>query len=379
MASEQLSQSGGQNEARICLFSQRYFQRQLSACSNYEFEDLLGEVESVDILAGKPRPGYNLRRRISNQLARRVSISSLNPGIEKMRIGRQYELFFAPSMLLHDLLSLNACIGWRKRCKIAICWLGEAWAGEREKWKPYSGILSQFDHVILSCSASVGPMQDLIKKPCHYIPPGIDSIKFCPYPDPPLRSIDVYSIGRKSEIIHKSLLEMAERKKIFYIYDTITHMETACPSEHRSLIAECAKRSRYFLVNQAKVNRQFETGGQSEVGYRFFEGAAAGTVMIGEHPKTQVFQEQFGWPDSVIHVPYEAPNIAEILAELDSQPQRTEPVRKKNVVQSLLRHDWAYRWKAVLDIAGLNAGEALIDRQKRLKELAEVIESGSAE
>lgn len=377
--SEQPSQSGVQDEARICVFSQRHFQRQLSACSNYEFEDVLGEVDSVDVLAGHPLRGYSVTRRISNQLARRVSISSVNPGVEKLQIRGHYGLFFATSMLLHDLLSLNACRGWRKHCEIAICWLSEAWAAKVRQWKSYSKILSQFDYVVLGCSASVKPMQDLIKRPCFYIPPGIDAIRFCPYPNPPLRSIDVYSIGRKSEVVHRSLRKMAEQKEIFYIYDTIAHMETACPGEHRSLIADCAKRSRYFLVNKAKADREFETGGQSEVGYRFFEGAAAGTVMIGDHPETQIFEEQFGWPDSVIHVPYDTPDIAEILAELDSQPERMELARKNNVVQSLLRHDWAYRWRAVLDIAGLKPSDTLIDRQRRLKELAETIESSQSE
>ena len=377
--SEQLSQSSVKNEARICVFSQRHFQRQLSACSNYEFEDVLGEVDNVDIMAGHPLHGYSVTRRISNQLARRMSISSVNPGIEKLQISGRYELFFAPSMLLHDLLSLNAGRGWRKHCDIAICWLGEAWAANVRQWKPYSKILSQFDYVVLGCSASVEPMQDLIKRPCFYMPPGIDAIRFCPYPDPPVRSIDVYSIGRRSEIIHRSLCKMAEQKEIFYIYDTIVHMETACPGEHRSLIADCAKRSRYFLANKAKADREFETGGQSEVGYRFFEGAAAGTVMIGEHPKTQTFEEQFGWPDSVIHVPYDSANISSILAELDSQPERMGQARRNNVVQSLLRHDWAYRWRAVLDIAGLKPNDALMERERRLKELAEAIQANPSE
>ena len=176
--SEQLSQSSVKNEARICVFSQRHFQRQLSACSNYEFEDVLGEVDNVDIMAGHPLHGYSVTRRISNQLARRMSISSVNPGIEKLQISGRYELFFAPSMLLHDLLSLNAGRGWRKHCDIAICWLGEAWAANVRQWKPYSKILSQFDYVVLGCSASVEPMQDLIKRPCFYMPPGIDAIRY---------------------------------------------------------------------------------------------------------------------------------------------------------------------------------------------------------
>ncbi|MCP4263346.1 MAG: glycosyltransferase [Planctomycetes bacterium] len=367
-----------QNNARICVYSQRHLQQLLSACSDYEFEDLLCEFDNVDILTVQPSHGFKTARRICNQLARRTPVACLNPGVTKQKIDRDYELFFAKFLLQEDLLSLNALKKWKERCRIAVCWLAEVWVDDVKKWKGYAKILSQFDYVILNCFASVKPMQDLIKRPCFYVPPGIDVLKFCPYPNPPLRSVDVYSIGRKSQVTHKALLQMAEQKNIFYIYDTIIRKETDSHEEHRSLIANIAKRSRYFLVNPAKIDRHFETGRQSEIGFRYFEGAAAGTVMIGDHPETKAFEEHFGWPDSVIRIPIDTPDIAKILAELDSQPERIARIRKNNIVQSILRHDWAYRWNNILNIAGLKTSTALTERLEYLKKLAETIKSDSA-
>ena len=315
--------------------------------------------------------GFDVTRRISNRLTRHASVACLNPGVRKLEVSRDYELFFAKFLTLSDLSSLNAVRRWREHCRVAICWVAEVWACNVPILRGYSKILSQFDYIILNCSASVQPVQDLTKRPCVYLPPGIDAIKFCPYPNPPSRSIDVYSIGRRSQVIHRALLKMAEQKHIFYVYDTILGMRTVSPGEHRSLTANMAKRSRYFLANPGKIDRPFETGGQSVLGLRYFEGAAAGTVMIGEYPETEVFREHFGWPDAVIHVPFDAPNIAKILADLDSQPARMEQARKSNIVQSLLRHDWAYRWGTVLDMAGLKPKAALIDRLECLKRMAE--------
>ncbi|MHC4241012.1 MAG: glycosyltransferase [Planctomycetota bacterium] len=377
MHKKQQSNLDAQNEARICVFSQRHLQQLLSACGDYEFEDLLCEFDDVDILTAQPSHGFKTIKRISNQLARRTSIACLNPGVRKQKIDRDYDLFFAKFLLQKDLLSLNAIKKWKERCRVAICWLAEVWVDDVKKWKGYAKILSQFDYVILNCFASVKPMQDLIKRPCLYVPPGIDAIKFCPCPNPPLRPVDVYSIGRKSQVTHKALLKLAEQKRIFYLYDTIIRKETARPAEHRSLIANIAKRSRYFLVNPAKIDRQFETCGQNEVGFRYFEGAAAGTVMIGEHPETEVFREHFGWPDSVIRVPFDTPDITDILAELDSQPERIQEARKNNIVQSLLRHDWAYRWSTILNIAGLKPSAALTQRLEYLNKLAQEIKSDS--
>ena len=48
-----------------------------------------------------------------------------------------------------------------------------------------------------------------------------------------------------------------------------------------------------------------------------------------------------------------------------------EEIRRNNIVQSLLRHDWVYRWRAILDIVGLEPRPALLTREARLKNLAE--------
>jgi hypothetical protein len=349
----------------------------LSACGDYEFEDLICSFDNADIFTAHSSRGFKTTRRFANQLTRRTQLACLNPGVKNLTIEKDYDLFFAKFLLHEDLLSLNALKKWRQHCRFAVCWLAEAWADDVVKWKGYAKILSQFDYIILNCSASVQPMHELTGRPCLYVPPGIDAIKFCPYPDPPPRAVDVYSIGRNALVTHKALLKMAEQKDIFYIYDTIIRKETDRPAEHRALIAHIAKRSRYFLVNPAKIDRQFQTGRQSEIGFRYFEGAAAGTIMIGEHPQTQAFREHFGWPDSVIYVPFDSPDIAGILEDLDSRPLRIENARKNNIVHSLLNHDWAYRWSKILNLAGLEPCAALTERILYIQKLADDIKSDS--
>jgi hypothetical protein len=77
-------------------------------------------------------------------------------------------------------------------------------------------------------------------------------------------------------------------------------------------------------------------------------------------------------------VPFDTSDITDILAELDSKPERIQEARKNNIVQSLLRHDWAYRWNTILNIAGLKPSAALTDRLEYLTNLAEEIKSDSA-
>ena len=131
---------------------------------------------------------------------------------------------------------------------------------------------------------------------------------------------------------------------------------------------------RYFLVNPGKIDSYNETGGQSEFGPRFFEGAAAGTIMIGEYPINEEFKKIFHWPDAVVHIPYGHHNVDIIIDEIDKQPERQNQIQKNNVFQSLLQHDWAYRWETVLKTAELKPMPELYERKKRLKNLSETIE-----
>ena len=373
METNEYSGSGVSAEPRICMFSQRNLGRLVSRCGHYEFEDVICQVDEVDLIAPAPYRIYNIGQRFANRLARYSSIAGFNPGVRSLRIKKNYELFVAFFQFPRDVLTLNAIEGWRDHCRKSICWVDDVWVGCLPYLKGHLKILSKFDYVLLNCSRSVGSVQNLIQRPCFCIVPGVDMIRFCPYPNPPVRYIDVYSMGRRSDVTHRSLLNMAERGEIFYIYDTIEVMETQHPRQHRSLVANIAKRSRYFVANTAKVNRQSETHGQVEVGFRFFEGAGAGTVMIGEVPKNEVFHKYFDWPDAVIHIPYDTENIRKILTELNSQPERLSVARKNNVIQCLLRHDWVYRWRDILSITGLEPIPALLVRESRLRELANTV------
>ena len=119
-----------------------------------------------------------------------------------------------------------------------------------------------------------------------------------------------------------------------------------------------------------KVNVPEETHGQIEVGFRYFEGSAAGTIMIGEAPDCEPFRSMFEWPDAVVHARSDGSNAGEVLAALMSQPERMNEISRRNAESALLRHDWIYRWKRILDIAGVQPPRGMHLRETQLKELA---------
>jgi len=359
---------------RILMFSQRNsYKPEVWRCSFDEFERMVQQMDSVDMVAPKPGKYFGLRRRNAQRIGKYSSIA-LNPGFPRSRLEREYDLFFAVCEKPFELLNVNILAGWKDRCARSVCWLPELWIKEIPSSKAPLKILSKFDHVLLNVARTVKPLSEAIGKECIYLPAGIDTTAFCPYPYPPERLIDVLSIGRRSEKTHQALLKMAREERIFYFHDTLNDLRAYNIQEHRFLMANMAKRSRYFIVNPGKVDTPDETGGQTEFGYRYFEGAAAGTILIGDYPDSHEFLQYFHWPDAVIHLPFGSGKIDEIIKELDMQPARQERIRKKNVVQSLRNHDWVYRWEAILEIAGLEPRNELFERKARLMSLSTMVE-----
>jgi len=326
----------------------------------------------VEFLAPKPNSFFKYGTRISQKLASDFAIP-FKPGIPKIKLNKDYELFFAFCQFPKDLIHLESMQGWKNHCKTSICWVSEIWLSEMNHFRYYLKLLSEFDHVILHWSQSVTQVNKLIGDKAIFLPLGIDAILFCPYPNPPHRFIDVYSIGRRSEETHRALIKMFEEGKIFYLHDSTIGNEVVDTFQHRYLFANLAKRSRYFIVNPGKIDVPEERENQSEIGNRYYEGAAAGTIMIGEYPENIEFKKIFYWPDAVMQLPFGSVKINEIINELDKQPERQEIIRRKNVLESLTKHDWAYRWEAMLKMAGLEPMPGLLERKKQLESLSMLV------
>ena len=355
--------------------SWRNFRRFAFQCGLYEAQDVFREVDDVDLICPKPGKWFGLTESLQKWLMWRDvsrSLASVNPGLQPVRLEREYDLFIAVCQSWWDIFFINAIEGWRDRCKVSVCLIDELWAAAIPEYKFWLHVFKKFDHVFLGFQASVPTLEQATGRRCHWLPGATDTIRFTPYPHRPARVVDVYSMGRRWEGIHSSMLKAVGRHGIFYVYDTFPG-STARPSDHRQhrdLIANIAKRSRMFVVGPAKLGVDADTRGQIEIGYRFFEGAAAGTVMIGQAPECPSFRRLFDWPDAVLHLDTDGSNVEEVLSSLRNEPERFAEIGQRNAKESLLRHDWAYRWRQILEVAGLSPTPALEKRERKLRELA---------
>ncbi len=205
---------------RVLIFSLRnVFGRALFRCPHFEFEDLICEIDSAELLAPKLDPS-SWRSRFATRLAYHAPVI-LNPGIQTITATRQYDILFTICGYPQELLMFAGVRNLRDICKTSVCLLDELWISHLVKHSYFLHILAKFDIVMLYYSKTVKPLSEMIGRRCFYLPPGVDFILFCPNPNPPKRVIDVYSIGRRSEITHQRLLEMAKESGLFYLHDSI--------------------------------------------------------------------------------------------------------------------------------------------------------------
>ena len=361
---------------RICMLTARGFALNAFRCGIYEGQDVLRDVDQVDLLYVKPKGAYHVRQPLQKYLIWHDITGkavSWNLVFEPLQIERDYDLFIAYFPHIQDLIQLSAIKGWKERCGRSICWIDEVYAANIGAYRNWLSVLQDFDYVALGMRGTVKDFSVSYNRPCHFVPGAVDAMRFSAYPSYPPRVIDILSIGRIHEPLHAAFLDMAGKNRVFYVHDTFLASDARVydSRQHRQMLANMAKRSRCFFVAPAKMNMPEETRGQIEIGYRYYEGSAAGAVLIGQVPACESFLEMFDWPDAVIPIRPDGADAADVFSELSRQKDRLETISRRNTREALLRHDWVYRWRTILDIAGLKPSDALEERESRLRQIAE--------
>ena len=366
-------------DVKICMPTNAAFARRAFHAGGREAEDILLSTNDVDKVRLEPTRGFKLREHIQRQLLYHDvtrTVAFINPGLRPVKLTKTYDVLVFACPMWWDVLAINAVKEWKRQCGVSVCWINELWAGDVPTYKYWLPLLSEFDYVALGLSGSVKVLGDAIGSSCHYVPGGVDALRFNPYPNPPKRVIDIYSIGRRNEDIHQRILTDARTKRFFYLYDSSVNasdFEVRDHRSHRELYASVAMRSRFYMVAPAKAASRDQTHGQSEVAFRYFEGAAAGCVLVGQAPTSPSFRALFDWPDSVVEIRPDGSDALEVLTNLAADEERLQRASRQNVSNALLRHDWVYRWRDILRIAGIEPTRAMRHREERLGEHANAV------
>jgi hypothetical protein len=367
----------------VLLLSQRRIADLVAYSLAYEFEDTVAAVTGAQRIDAIDLPSLESSRRAykfarmasgSPKFARRLAPYPRN----RVNLESDFELFFPMFSHTYELYSLAMIPNWRQRCHKAVCFITEVWSDMLPGYM--LELLSEFDHIFIGFRHSVEDVARITGRPCTYLPLAVDVPRFTPASVEQQRPILVCNIGRRSSVTHQALLEVAEREQSFYYYDTVAASGTDLKQrtfrvdsahEHRRMLAAILKHSSYYFANRSRINEPEFMADREEISARFYEGAAAGTVMIGEAPRSHEFKRQFDWQDAVIHVPFDSPDIGRILADLNRDPERLRSVRRNNVREAALRHDWLHRIQVVFNTLGLAPTQGMRARAHRLDQIAQ--------
>jgi hypothetical protein len=358
------------DSSRVLLLSMRNIARHVSRCSGYEFEDVIRRCDSVHMVAP-----HSPRQMDHCRVVRGVHRILGTPLIEgKVSADKEYDLFFVICHSAGDLRYIPLIRNLHEKCRRSVCLIEELWPSAIKDSYRSLEILRDFDCVFSNLNSSVDLIREATGRPCYFIPTAVDGVRFCAYPSNPPRSIDVFSMGRRSPNFHRALLEHAAESDFFYFYDTMSNFAVDDPKEHRLMLANLIQRSRYFLTYPAKFNCPDETGGFQELGPRFFEGAAGGAVLLGMPPDCDAYRACFDWPNAVVLVAENSAQICDVISDLQGRPQTVARIRAENRVHSLRRHDWVYRWELILETVGLSPSFEMIKRKQHLQTLARLVD-----
>jgi len=373
---------------RVLLVSPRHYETAVWRCGQVECEDVVRDVDDVELLApGVLARRENLVTRKAQRAARRLLHLELDfvPQPEPASLERDYEILFFYAQSIDDLLALESVMGWRERCAKKVCLIEELWVEDLRRWGDH-GLhrLEGFDFVGVGFRDSARLLGEMTGLPCAWVPGAIDALRFQPFcaraPEGALRparhvprTIDIFGMGRRSDRTHRALLELVEQQGWTYVFDTVEPRRVldGQHDQHRIQLAAMIRRSRYFIANKARMGAT-DVGDQQELGFRSYEGAAAGAVLLGESPKSTSAQLLFDWPDAHVEVPFGATDaIVDVIRQLEADPERVARIRRDNVVNCLRRHDWAYRWQTILRGIDVAPREQLGQRLRLLNSLAD--------
>lgn len=350
----------------------------------YEFYNVITAIEDATIIAPGPvgtdpaaaTSPPDILKYAARELAghaRRAARRGFAPQMRTADIEEDYDLCLFMCQFTKDLTNIAQIRNWRARTGFAAAFVLETWSSQFEKRRADLRLLDQFDHVFVLNASSIPELQRYTSAPISFLPTAADSLAALAPAEMPDRAIDFFSMGRRRAEVHDLLLERARTEDLFYIYDIWGNITARDWAEARAANADMVRRSRYYVawdpiaVSPAKDDI---IGQERAISTRYFEGSAGGAILLGSRPGCPEFDDLFGWPDAVLEISPEGGDLHEVLAAFEADPERVRAARQANITNALRRHDWAYRWRQILETAGLAASTAHVKRVEKMQHLA---------
>jgi hypothetical protein len=270
--------------------------------------------------------------------------SSVSPTVASL--GRTDLLF----VVAHDATDLNQLFisepDWLDSHATKVLVLVEVWANDARRWpQSFARVLPHFDAVFCTLEEGIEALQDAAGVQVEVMAQAVDVLNTPFRADP---GLDVLTIGRRHKAQHELISAWAEEHEGWYHYDTMSAGQVPDVDLHRKVMAMMLAQSAVSICNFARFDDPDRIGNTKGTGTRFFETLASGALIAGDLPTDDMFTDQFGGVDGVVHLPLACSHLGtDAIAELVAKG-RDPRVRRGNRAHALATQDLAHRIRQIL-------------------------------
>ncbi len=187
--------------------------------------------------------------------------------------------------------------GWSEKCKTKILYLFDTLPSQYPLIKKLFSN-NDWDILITSFNDAVEDLQKLTGRKWHTLEQATDISFFKPVPLPE-RTIHFSSYGRRLPLFHEAVKDFCAQNDLYYDYTTSVAWEK--DSDRRDLYKQYAWHLNHSIFTfswPVELTHPQRAGHLHPITCRWFEAAAAGTVMVGQAPANEIFNSVL-FPDAV--------------------------------------------------------------------------------
>lgn len=336
---------------------------------NYELEDLLVEMTGGTLIAPENGRPFILARGVpgagravgwtTGLCLGRYRRVELPPDLKGPRI------LFVTGMGSRSLRVLRAIKDWRKSFDLVVALV-------LDSFEPYPiDIAARLDHMFVIIPELAEKLRQMLGIPVSFMPLACDVLRNGAARID--RGIDVLMYGRHWEGYVQELDSyfLSDSNPRLYL-TTFSHPRAPDWRQQRKQFWSVLSRSR-ISIGFAPDATQIRFQGLPVVSARWYEGLAAGCVMVGKRPEAPIFTELFYWPDSAIELPQDPKEAPKFIEDLLSQQERLSRAHLRNHLMMLRHHDARLAFARICRSLGLGIPQGAKQEMEKLERRVEQV------
>jgi hypothetical protein len=358
--------------------SERGLERERSHISygvNYELEDLLVRMTDGTVIAPRNSGTFRLARSIP-RVGKGIgwAVGRTLGRYEPFRVSDEVSgerILFIMGMGSRSLRLLNAIPDWRRNFDLVVGFVLDA-------FEPFPmEVASNLDHLFMIIPDLVDGLKRHLNIPVTFLPLACNVLELGSARTQ--RSIDVLAYGRQWEAY-------AEELDRHFLSPVNPHLYLTTFSHPRALDTQHQRKQFWSVLSRTRISLAFVPDssqtrfqGLPVITARWYEGLAAGCVMVGRRPNNPMFEKLFNWTDAAIELPNVPTEAPEMIEALLAQPERLERAHLRNHLMMLRRLDARLTFETLCKAMGLELPAGATRELERLHEHADRLQNTAVE